>query len=550
MVSVKMQKYENAKHFRYEVVSGNTFFPKRRAKITLAKINRDAISEIEFLDHIRLYYRDYFDAIEHVTFNIHSDYNHVSENPLHIAVIYLKPIVKIRTGFFDERERIAIETGWYPLITGSFSSKYLPIYDQATARHNIRNVHDTLHFSIGKIMAVLDASQDHEGTSILLRGEQGSFLLDTGFQVNRDYFDEIRAVFLSHFHSDHTGGVWDVIEHKDIPIFLSDSTFIYLLGLVNVPTNLKNKLVQTACIVNERNSIGSVLNFFPVFYAPGSYGMKYTYNYEESYFYFGDICLKNGFFNSRSMLESHLINDSAKKKYILLDTAMVGKRDYSIADDDPMELFCDMVNNSEKRNIVFISNSLETIMYTYIASFVLSNKAGLKDVKFALNSGALRVIRTMWYSIIRSHSINTDPFIKNIISNSNTNFVESHRLYPLSAVQTISDREKIIMFIKPSDLSTDCDIQARCNKSDIVLIGSLAQREEIPAPILATKPRSILRASSPDWSFHSSEDEIINFIQMTKSDVCSIYLFHNYTKVLKKFIKNNNWTDNEVKIIR
>ena len=122
-------------------------------------------------------------------------------------------------------------------------------------------------------------------------------------------------------------------------------------------------------------------------------------------------------------------------------------------------------------------------------------------------------------------------------------------MYPLSTLGKISKDDNVIAFITPVDITKNHLLEDRIKKADIFLAGTLALRSDIPEELVKAKPRSIIRVASPDWSFHSSEADLKEFINILSSNGIKTILFHNYSKVLKKFLKNNNFDPKMVQII-
>ena len=135
-----------------------------------------------------------------------------------------------------------------------------------------------------------------------------------------------------------------------------------------------------------------------------------------------------------------------------------------------------------------------------------------------------------------------DPIVDSVVGKSLSNFVETHRLYPLrdEVLAKIPDGEGTIIFCDPADISNLDLLRHRMRNGDVVLSGTMALRANVPPDILAARPRSILRVASPDWSFHSDESDLVSFIRRLSCRGVRVLLFHNYTKRLRRFVRDND----------
>ena len=89
--------------------------------------------------------------------------------------------------------------------------------------------HKPPYVHLGKPVALKNVACDISSTAILLKCERGGILLDTGFEVEKSVANEVSFIFLSHFHRDHTGGLFSFLRHREVPVVLSDITLDYLL---------------------------------------------------------------------------------------------------------------------------------------------------------------------------------------------------------------------------------------------------------------------------------------------------------------------------------
>jgi len=170
----------------------------------------------EFLEHLEKNYPTAFAQIQHIYAYCYKAATRecaIKKVPyegfeIRLAVIHMGFYPQYRKLLFDERLRITRETGWYPYIVGSKiafdTSTYLTVSDiQPKA------------LLIGDLIGIRRVAKPLKTTSnlnaFLLEGTQGNILLDTGFEVDLAQTPDLKAIFISHMHGDHTGGLDQLI---------------------------------------------------------------------------------------------------------------------------------------------------------------------------------------------------------------------------------------------------------------------------------------------------------------------------------------------------
>ena len=73
------------------------------------------------------------------------------------------------------------------------------------------------------------------------------------------------------------------------------------------------------------------------------------------------------------------------------------------------------------------------------------------------------------------------------------------------------------------------------HEMDLYITGPLATSKELQERMLSCNFANIHNLMSPDWSFHSDKDAIVDFINNYEKDNIKFFLFHAFPKVLKKF---------------
>jgi hypothetical protein len=114
--------------------------------------------------------------------------------------------------------------------------------------------------------------------------------------------------------------------------------------------------------------------FFPVYHSPGSFGIKITDGNQTQLTFLGDICLRNGFHDSRKELLEKICDRKGKKNYVLIDCAMIGNKDLIEIEDNPNSIFKKISEAAVRRNIIVVSNQIENTIYSYLLTFSISSK--------------------------------------------------------------------------------------------------------------------------------------------------------------------------------
>lgn len=562
-------QHKSANHFRYTRVNSAWFGPVRRAFEAFQKAQTyPYFSEEQFLDYILENYVDIYQNMEWITFQSfeikQSQWKglKIPEGgfQFRLARVNIKPDPKLRDKLFEMREKITADTGWYPLVMGS-RAQISPAYVQRLRGINLRRIPANYGFILGNIVGVRNVSKKVErknldgtatelfGNSILLEGTKGSLLLDTGFAVDLEKIGHPRAIFLSHLHQDHIGGFWEALEKLNTFTILSDATLAYLFNTPNRSHAQLDRLLMNAYVIDASDyklSTDGYWETFQVFHAPGSHGIVYRDPAGKAVFYPGDLCLKNGFLDARKNLFSYITDFDALEKTVLIDGTMIRKRDYSIEmEDTPKEILEELREAVHHRDVFFVASSMEASIYTFIRAFYETN-VGDKKTKIVVNDQLADLTRRLIQPVLFHKYDKIDPFVRKLIGKSIINFTESHRVYPLSALSNFASTDNLIIFATKRDLQNNILAAERLKRSDVIIAGTDALRNDIDLLKLTQNCRNVRRVASPDWSFHSSEAELAEFIiQLADKGIKSV-LFHSGSDNLKKWIKDQKLNPNLV----
>lgn len=535
-------------HFGYEIRYTPWFGPLARAKTALEKVDVPSCAEIEFLDFIREMYSRPFSNLTHVQFYIFPAVGKrkmANQTEYHIAVIYLGPDPESRQVLYDRRVEITQTTGWYPLVMGTRAT---PIISRDKLKRHATLGYDQLRqIQTGKLRLLRSVAEyensSSAGNAFVVEGETGSILFDTGFRINRRLPSNLNAVVLTHFHADHAGGIEDVLP-LEVPVLLTEPTLRQLYDRFKKDPKRRRDLLQNALVIERlENTINRhySLAVFPVFHVPGSIGCAVRDDSGATVIYPGDLCLKNGFLDySRQTLQT-ILELRTDNTWVFVDAAMVSKEDDAIEEDDtPQNLLEGIFSDLHRRDVVFTSKSPETLVYEYILAFLASRTLSINSVpvKLVVSPALQRLCETIFGPMIFRKYTLMDPFLKSVVGTNATNFIESHRLYPLDSLRLIPPEEHVIVFAAPGDLDHHKELQKRIRGSHVILAGTVAIRDdELPTILISEKPRSILRVSSPDWNFHSNEVDLATFVWALTKEEIHVVLFHASWYKMESFIQ-------------
>lgn len=516
-----------------EIKKKPLFASMRRAKAALSKKQCNPCSIDDFFERIEKRYGLEVESIEYITF--YDYYNYQDDFQYNIAYIYTTPSLKIRNSLFLDREEITMETGWYPMVSGK-RVRFAKLGNSMSHDFYSLRKNKKPYVHLGKPLSIRSVATDISSTAILLKCEKGNILLDTGFEVETDIVNCVDFIFVSHFHKDHTGGLFSFLKLREVPVILSSITLAYLINLSGVAQCDKDCLVRNAVLIeNIKNNslINRTIEFFDSFHCPGAFGMKYKF-YDECFIYPGDMCLANGFFDFTAEFKSICENQLFKKTSVITDCALVPKGDFSITDEN-FPIIASKVNASGN-NQVFLSRSCEILFNVYIRLFKLAIQQH-KQWLFVVNDELFNLLQnTLRTWLLPLYS--GDPFIKYVIGNSHINYAETQRLYNVSNVAQFSDYHdtKVIYLLTLDDLS-EVGRLIDTAAMDLFLTGPLAVTKNIGELISDYTFNSITKLSSPDWSFHSDRNNIRNLLCESADPNLKYILFHAYPREIKKFLR-------------
>jgi hypothetical protein len=550
-------RHNNNDNFGYEKTTRVWGGFKDRAKKALLQVKIAHQTEEFFLDYLLSEYPEIYNSIEWAIFyNYPYKFQGLPRMQMHQVIINIKPSPKVRDLLFKVREDITFATSWYPSVTGSRAWINSQKWNSGKKLTSIGTLMEIIPIENSKRIGVFP-NRNLNGTSFKIRGSNGNILFDCGYNCETTIQNDFNFIFLSHYHKDHSGGIKSAIEKNPFVPFVSSLTSLTFLETHPfVPNHIKYILNKNALLPDKIKSIqfndNSSYEFFPVYHSPGSFGIKVIDNNQTQLTFLGDICLRNGFYDSRKEIFEKICHQKGRKNYVFLDCAMIGNKEVIEIEDNPNQIFKKISEDAIRRNIIVVSSQVENTIYSYLLTFSISSKIdNLKKIKIIVSEPLYYLIRTLLEPLIFNKQGYKDPIAEMIIGDSGMNFIETHRLYPLNetVLNEIPENESCIYFINESDLKREYLLKRIRRADDFILTGKMAYREDIPEAIQKLKPRLTLRVNSEDWSFHSNEKDIVEFIKELCNEGIRTLLFHKTFENLMRFRENNNFDKKLVKVI-
>ena len=522
--------YEFSDSLSYDVTEMHFMGSKRHDRLAKKSRPFDPVEPQRLIEYLANHITEHFKNLDWLRF-------HSLDG---IVILYVLPSPQSRKVFYDNRLEILAATGWYPAIMGDRADFNLILPQKKELKGNLRGIGSLLGFKVNH-------NEEGAGVSFELEGTQGTYLFDFGYHGSTN--SKISAVFLSHTHEDHSGGLLETIQNRSysFPIICSKPSALYIRDL------LKRKSIdyegQNIIYIEGENEIelenNMLISFFKVYHSPESIGFRVCDNLGTSFFYFGDLCLRNGYANFFEYTFEILNSLKGKRNFILLDGAMIGRNNAIEKEDTPETVLEEFSLNVDRRNIFIVGNQPENLIYSYLTVYKITHDLeNLKNVKIVISPRLMDSLRLLLEPIVKNQNAFKDPVFKFLFGESKINPIETHRLYPLNekVLSEIDSKERLIVFASDKEIQKFKFLGQRIEKSDVVLTGTFALRENLPDILSKTKPRSILRVSSENWGFHSSEADLKAFLdKLELGDEMKVYLFHNYKERLDKFVKRSQF---------
>ena len=505
----------------YEVTTKPWFGPKKRAKEFLAK--RDLI--IPPSDSITLILNSLYidegdvDFLRFIEFTNNEDNFHYT-----IVIIQAKSNPVKRDSIYFNADKCVAACGWYPLVQGerlqsSILNKKLNVISSRKVKYNL-----------GSIVGFSSACSGDQGTSIRLIFEYGNILLDTGLPDNLIPNIDDKIAFISHSHSDHSGGIKTALS-VNMDVYISELTFSVLQNrkIINEDLADKFKIISAESIIQIDDGI--FIKFFSVPHCFGSVGFVLEMK-ELKIVYTGDIVIKTNRFNFMEKLLSISNTMLGTQSYLFLDSTMASRTTGASQKQASEDIISTLENKLHSKCVIF-SRDPEQLIYSLIDIFHYVKTNNRNNYSFIFPVYFKELFRLIHKSFIKREKGSYDQILYGQYGDSLSAWGESRWLYWISdesEIELIEENSKVIIFMTYDDIQSFPSVKS----IPYVTIGPI---DKDKAVILSDAQLNI--DSSP-WTLHSSSDTLTESIKELSKDKINVILFHDFSKRLNKYIVNNN----------
>lgn len=530
------------------------------------------MSQIEFLDYLKLNYKELATSIQKVKFYTYK----YKKDILHFAILWISDNALARDKLFERGPEITIKTGWYPLVTGSRigrKAQAADIYIRESLRKCANRTRFENLFNLGSPISI-EKAYNGAGNAILLKTTKWNILFDVGTEPKKlrlDKLDETKKtiVILSHAHTDHAGGLTNIIRDRNFFIIATEITldlilnrYDHLFGLKNIlPTNFFYRFFPARydCVYNFAS--GGNLSFFFSSHYPGSAMILLTFSDGKRLFYSGDFSTSPIFGESAKM---QLIEPSSRfwriaENHIdiaIIDAALASQ-DKSLASISKDELL-ERIDSILDRNgsVIFFVNPQDVGLFLYLdlfSRYIIGSKKQRIPIyvdpiiKRQLNTLdkylKLKWIHALWpnlQEILRKRVTPCESVWLFEMNDAWAKNFERHKITRRSSI-FILDYNQVAKnnYGNPNTLS-----QLIFNSDLICTIGKIASRSQIKEinknKIIKIRKLNInftgdvLILNDSSWMPHCTHKELEEVIQCFRKKVKMVTLFHSNINYLEK----------------
>jgi hypothetical protein len=408
--------------------------------------------------------------------------------------------------------------GWYPLVQG-----------ERLRSSNIRNIKVKstldLNFELFEIIGYENACKDGEGTSIRILFKNGSILFDSGLPNKLKFKDSDKLCLISHSHSDHSGGIHEILK-KGVQVILNKETYLILCSksILNEFTIYENlHIISSDATINL---INSTIKAFSVPHCFGSIAYLLEFQNLEIIFT-GDIVLKSKRFEYINYIIS-LYGQINSKRYIFLDSTMCMRAD-GVSQQDAPENLVKILKEFNEKQFVIVSRDKEQLIYALIDIFFYTKELTRNEFSFIFDRETKKTASIIHENFIKSKYDQIDKILFGQYGMSKSAWGESRWIYWIKFYDEIIEISKYnqpIIFLTEDQLYK----YPQLKESNYLYIGK--QSESVYQFFMK---KSIDFDSTP-WTMHSNSDVLKESILYFNSKGITSILFHDFVKRMNKFI--------------
>ncbi|MFC1989609.1 MBL fold metallo-hydrolase [Chloroflexota bacterium] len=523
-----------------------------------------AYDQRQVIKHITTKYHQYTDAIDKIKFyRIIDDKDKTYRRFL---LVWCNYNVEAREEFFLNSEEITASTGWYPVITGRRSFHHqrhlLDFVDNGLKKAmNKSNIEKLPGF--GNLVDIIDFCRG-PGTSILLKTTTSDLILDSGMPDDTLEFSQLRsqtltALFVSHSHKDHTGGLLPFVKDKNYVIAITPISLELFLntmsGLVDISTYLPKNFFYRIAPMWYRSvykfADGSSVETIPTYHFPGSAGYLFTFSDGKTLFYSGDLNVSASYLAEKlDFAEGEAFAFDLGRPHVdygIIEGAFVGRKIGSPGGGtrDIFQSIANSLANGRNHLLLTPANDYGLFLFLYLYDKLISRSTRKVDTRLFVDPQIVKQLEIIEWRLKRKQKGSLDDSLLGFFKKRST-LAESVRLYDFTANTTdnltqINDREIPSVFILDDQRYADHSylspsILALMEKPglDISRVGKAAT---LPTPSDLVNENRIANFDGNIWLLHSSEKMLIDYLLSGKQSYGQVYLFHNFKRRFEKFIK-------------
>lgn len=435
-----------------------------------------------------------------------------------IVVIQTISSTIVRDKVYENALLCVKKCGWYPLVQG-----------ERLKSSNIKNfeIKDFLDFNIELIDLVgyESACKDGDGTSIRIQFKNGSILFDSGLPNKLQFKDSDKLCFLSHSHSDHSGGILELLQ-KGVHIILNKETYLILCSkaILDGSTFYENLHIITSDATIKLYKLK--IKAFSVPHCFGSIGYYLGYQNLEIVFT-GDIVLKSARFDYIEYIKC-LYSKPDSQKYIFLDSTMC-MRDDGVSQQNSSKKLIETLNKINENHFVIVSRDREQLIYALIDIFFYTKESNRTEFSFILDRETKATASIIHENFIKSNFNHIDKILYGQYGKSKSAWGESRWIYWVkysNEIFKISEHNQSIIFLTADQLYKYPNL----NQYRYLCIGK--QIEGLKQFFM----KDSIDFDSTPWTMHSSRDVVKESITYFNTKGIKSILFHDFSKRMKKFI--------------
>jgi len=437
-----------------------------------------------------------------------------------IALVWTLSNNEVRDRLFDLAPTIVKATGWYPLPQGERIGSRLA----KTKRDSILGSARIPCLNVdGRLQGISSAVQVDGGCSIRIRLSEASLLFDSGLPRCLQADPSDRAIFVSHLHSDHMGGV-EAGGMGDIHVVLPRRTAHILLAQRRLRYSDIGSRTHLISPEDGWQRIGQMLDImaFQVPHAPGSVGYAIR-DPNAGVVFTGDIVIRTARHDFLPQLERVVRLVERQDTTILIDATMASRKAGASAANAAKALLAELEQVGE---LAVISRDSEQLLYAYLDLFHVCREScrHRHQVDFLLTPSLKPLFAVIHAAFIGRELGALDPLLAAQYGASMSAWAESRFLYWLDrqAVLPRQDDRKRVWFLTPGELEEF----ALPATALIALVGKVTSAD--------SQGREVIAVDTSPWTLHSDSDSLRSAADAL-SEHARVVLFHDFPKRLRRF---------------